>query len=76
VNHWTVATPYEWSGVWEGRVQKVSDHDTRTDRCGHLHASFTDAMRCAQEAVQHRNSDLMVFDIRKSQSMPPDYYLD
>ena len=51
MNRWGATPPYEWSGAWEGRLQIACGYGTKTDICGHLHGSSTEAERCAQELV-------------------------
>ena len=75
MNRWETAPPYEWSGAWEGRLQIVHDYDTKTDVCGHLHGSSTEAGRCAQDLAARLNSKLTPFDPRIPDYMPSDYYL-
>jgi hypothetical protein len=75
VNRWEATTPCEWSGAWEGRLQIATDYDTKTDVCGHLHGSSTEAERCAQKLAAFLNSKLMPFDSRITNGMPSDYYL-
>ena len=49
MNRWEATPPYEWSGAWEGRLQIACGYGTKTEVCGHLHGSSTEAGRCAQE---------------------------
>jgi hypothetical protein len=75
VNRWKAIPPHEWSGAWEGRLQIAYDYQTKTDACGHLHASSAEAERCTQELAARLNSVLMPFDSRIPNGMPSDYYL-
>ena len=75
MNRWEATPPYEWSYAWEGRLQIACGHDTKTDVCGHLHGSSTEAERCAQELAARLNSKLMHSDSRIPNRMPSDYYL-
>jgi hypothetical protein len=75
VNRWEATPPYEWSGAWEGRLQITCNYDTKTDVCGHLHGSSTEAGRCAQELAARLNSKLMPLVARIPDRMPSDYYL-
>jgi len=75
VKRWEAIGPYERSSAWEGRLQVVSAHDARTDVCGHLHESSSEAMRCAQQQAARLNSDLTTFDPRAVGRMSPGYYL-
>jgi hypothetical protein len=75
VNRWGATPPYEWSGAWEGRLQIACGYGTKTDICGHLHGSSTEAERCAQELAARLNSKPMPLDSRIPNSMPSDYYL-
>lgn len=75
MNRWGATPPYEWSGAWEGRLQIACGYGTKTDICGHLHGSSTEAERCAQELAARLNSKPMPLDSRIPNSMPSDYYL-
>jgi hypothetical protein len=75
VNRWKAAPSYVWSGAWEGRLQIATGYDAKTDVCGHLHGSSTEAGECAQGLAAQRNAMLMPFDSRVSYGMPSDYYL-
>ena len=75
MNRWRATPPYEWSGAWEGRLQIVCGYGMKTEVCGHLHGSSTEAKRCAQEQAAHLNSKLMPSDPRIPDRMPSDYYL-
>jgi hypothetical protein len=75
VNRWEATPPHEWSGAWEGRLQIGCGYGTKTEVCGHLHGSSTEAERCAQMLAAHLNSKLMPFDSRIPDRMPSDYYL-
>jgi hypothetical protein len=75
VSRWEATPPYEWSGAWEGRLQIACGYGTKTEVCGHLHGSSTEAERCAQESAAHLNSKLMTIDSGIPDRMPSDYYL-
>ena len=75
MNRWEAIPPYEWSGAWEGRLQIACGHGAKTEVCGHLHGSSSEAERCAQERAAQLNSTLMPFDSRIPNRMPSDYYL-
>lgn len=75
MNRWKATPPHEWSSAWEGRLQIVYGYDKKTDVCGHLHGSSTQAERCAQELAAHLNSVLMPSDSRVPNPMPSDYFL-
>ena len=75
MNHWEAASPYVWSGAWEGRLQASCGYGTKTEVCGHLHGSSAQAERCAQQLAAHLNSKLRPVDSRLPDRMPSDYYL-
>jgi hypothetical protein len=75
VNRWEATPPYEWSGAWEGRLQVGCGYGTKTEVCGHLHGSATEAERCAQKRAAHLNAKLTPVDSRLPDRMPSDYYL-
>ena len=75
MNRWGATPPYEWSGAWEGRLQIICGHDTKTDVCGHLHASSAEAERCARELAARLNAKLRTIDRHIRDRMPADYYL-
>ena len=75
MNHWEAASPYEWSGAWEGRLQVGCGYGTKTEVCGHLHGSSAEARRCAQQLAARLNSKLRTVDSRIPDRMPSDYYL-
>jgi hypothetical protein len=75
VNRWKAVPPHEWSGAWEGRLQISCGYDTKTEVCGHLHRSSTEAEQCAQELAAHLNSKLTPSGSRIPRRMPSDYYL-
>ena len=75
MNRWGATPPYEWSGAWEGRLQIACGYGTKTDVCGHLHGSSTEAERCAQVLAARLNSKPMPPDYRIPNRMPSDYYL-
>ena len=75
MNRWEATPPYEWSGAWEGRLQIGCGYSTKTEVCGHLHGSSTEAERCAQKLAAYLNSKLMPFHSHIPNHMPSDYYL-
>ena len=75
MNRWEATAPYEWSGAWEGRLQIGCGYGTKTEVCGHLHGSSSEAERCAQDLAARLNSKLMPSDSRIPDRMPSDYYL-
>jgi hypothetical protein len=75
VNPWEATPPYEWSGAWEGRLQIACGYNKKTEVCGHLHGSSTEAERCAQKLAAYLNSKPVLFDSRIPNRMPSDYYL-
>ena len=75
MNRWQVTPPHEWSGAWEGRLQIRCRYAAKTDVCGHLHRSCTEAERCARELVVRLNSAPVPLDFFISDRMPAGYYL-
>ena len=79
MNCWAAIAPSERAGAWEGRLRSFSGRDaereTRTDECGHLHASSAEAMQCSQETAERLNHLFSLAAAVLAQRMPPDYYL-
>jgi hypothetical protein len=75
VNRWEATPPYGWCGAWEWRLQIGCGYGTKTEICGHLHASSAGAGRCARELAAHLNSLLMPVESRIRDRLPSDYYL-
>ena len=75
MHRWEATPSYEWSGAWEGRLQIAHDYETKTEVCGHLHGSPTEAEQCARDLAAQLNSKLRPDDSRIPNRMPSDYYL-
>jgi hypothetical protein len=79
LNRWAAVAPSERSGGWEGRLSLLSGCDnkteTKTDECGHLHRSSSEAMRCSQQAADRLNHEFLLSRAVPAQRVPSDYYL-
>jgi hypothetical protein len=75
MNRWTAVAPEEAAGAWEGELRLDTDGDAKLDKCGHLHGTSAEAMRCAQMTARRRNQDLVLARAVPAQRVPPGYYL-
>lgn len=75
MNRWTAVAPEETAGAWEGELRLVTGRDAKTDKCGHLHGTSAEAMRCAQMTARRRNRELVPRGAVLPRRVPPDYYL-
>jgi len=75
MNRWAPVAPEKESDAWEGELRLVTGRDVKTDTCGHLHATSSEAMRCAQMTADRLNQERTPAGAVPAQRMPPDYYL-
>ena len=79
MNRWAAVAPSERAGAWEGQLRLLGErdtqHQTKTDECGHLHGSSAEAMRCSRETAERLNRQFSLSAAVPAQRVPPDYYL-
>jgi hypothetical protein len=76
MNRWAAVAPDKESGAWAGEVRLVTGRDAKTEPCGHLHDTSSEAMWCAQKTADRLNQERGVpAGAVPVQRMPPDYYL-
>lgn len=75
MNRWAVVAPKEASGAWEGELRLVTGRAAKRDKCGHLHATSAEAMRCAEMTADRLNQERVPTGAVPAQRVPPGHYL-
>ena len=75
MNRWAAVAPKEASGAWEGELRRGSGRAATTDKCGHLHATSAEAMRCAEMTAARLNQERVPAGAVPAQRVPPGHYL-